>query len=42
MRATSRPRRITQIDLLKARLAKLEKSADRLASFVDDHIAGLV
>jgi hypothetical protein len=30
-----------QIGLLKARLAKLEKYADRIASFVDDHIEGL-
>ena len=31
-----------QIDLIKARLAKLEKYADRIATFVDDHIEGLV
>jgi hypothetical protein len=31
-----------QIDLLKARLAKLEKYTDRIATFVDDHLAGLV
>jgi hypothetical protein len=31
-----------QIDLLKARLAKLEKYTNRIATFVDDHLAGLV
>jgi hypothetical protein len=31
-----------QIDLLKARLAKLEKYTDRIATFVDDHLEGLV
>ena len=31
-----------QVEQLKARLAKLEKRADRVASLVDDHIAGLV
>jgi hypothetical protein len=31
-----------QIDLLKARLAKLEQYTDRIAAFVDDHLAGLV
>jgi hypothetical protein len=33
---------LSQIDLLKEWLAKLEKHTDRIATFIDDHIEELV